>query len=346
MTAAPGARTPRAGVAPKRARTDRLTYGAAAAALLWAAAVLAYAVGFYATPSAPPMGGLGVLLFAATASAPAGLLLVCLAVLRRAEALAPPRGAQAESAAAHADIVARLDALTQALAALEARIATAPAPAAAPAAETDPPTATPTAKPTAKPTAQAHAPDPPAQPLAARAASAQQPDLPFADAAPGAGERPISWDDVARALDFPRDDHDAAGFAALQSAVRDPEIAKLLQAAEDVLSMLAAEGAHMEDMRPEHADLATWRAYAEGARGAAAAAIGGLRDAQALEAVGARLKRDAIFRDACFVFARRWGTFTTRVFRELGDDPLMLRIADSRSGRAFMLVGRAMGAFG
>jgi len=34
-----------------------------------------------------------------------------------------------------------------------------------------------------------------------------------------------------------------------------------------------------------------------------------------------------------------------RVFRELGDDPVMLEIADTRSGRAFMLVARAMGAF-
>jgi hypothetical protein len=118
-----------------------------------------------------------------------------------------------------------------------------------------------------------------------------------------------------------------------------------MQAAEDVLTLLAADGLHMEDFSPKAPALSDWRAYADGARGAKVAALGGVEDEEALERVRARMKRDSIFRDACLVFARRWATLAQRFFREQGDDALMLTIADSRSGRAFMLTARAMGAF-
>jgi hypothetical protein len=181
----------------------------------------------------------------------------------------------------------------------------------------------------------------PAQPQAV----AGQPALPFDEsAAPPAPPR-IPWGDIARALDFPRDADDTAGFDAVRSAIRDPEVARLLQAAEDVLTMLAADGLHMEDTDPDHASLAAWRAYGEGARGPKAAAIGGIRDDAVVAPVRARVRGDAIFRDACLVFVRRWNVLVGRVLGELGEDPLLRDIADTRSGRAFMLVARAMGAF-
>jgi hypothetical protein len=168
-----------------------------------------------------------------------------------------------------------------------------------------------------------------------------QADLPFREA-PAA---PVGWAQIARALDFPRDQSDAEGFAALRAAVADPQVAQLLQAAEDVLTLLAADGLHMEDLSPRETRLEDWRAYAEGARGAKAAAIAAIEDPDIVGRVRARVKRDAIFRDACLVFARRWATLVQRLFRELGEDPAMLALADSRSGRAFMLTARAMGAF-
>jgi hypothetical protein len=101
----------------------------------------------------------------------------------------------------------------------------------------------------------------------------------------------------------------------------------------------------MEDMTVAPPALEDWRGYADGARGARADGIGGVREPEVVDRVRARMKRDAIFRDACLVFARRWNTLVVRVFRELGDDPTMLALAETRSGRAFMLTARAMGAF-
>jgi hypothetical protein len=181
----------------------------------------------------------------------------------------------------------------------------------------------------------------PASPPARRAATTDpQAALPFAPS-----PAPPSWEEALRALDFPRDEDDAAGFAALRAALRDPELAQLLQAAEDVLSILAADALHMEDLRPAAVPPAAWRAYGEGARGAAAEAVGAVRDPEALARTQARMRRDPVFRDACLVFARRWGQLMARAARELGEDPVLSGLGETRSGRAFMLTARAMGAF-
>jgi hypothetical protein len=189
--------------------------------------------------------------------------------------------------------------------------------------------------------------------LAARRTTAPPPDeaetdqasLPLAedDAAPAVR---VPWADIIRALDFPRDADDQRGFDAVRSAIRDPQVAQLLQAAEDVLTILAADGLHMEDFAPEHASLGAWRSYGDGTRGKAVAAIGGITDEAALERTRDRLRADPIFRDAGLVFVRRWNGLVTRILAEMGEDPALRDAADSRSGRAFMLVARAMGVFG
>ncbi|MFN3613789.1 MAG: hypothetical protein ACK4WC_04425, partial [Rubrimonas sp.] len=165
--------------------------------------------------------------------------------------------------------------------------------------------------------------------------------LPFAEDSAA----PIAWSQVVRALDFPRDEADADGFAALRAALRDAQIAQLLQASEDVLTFLASAGLHMEDLEVAPATVADWRAYAQGARGPRAEAIGGVRDADVIDRVKARLKGDPIFRDACLVLVRRWNTLVGRIFDEGAEDAAMLGAAASRTGRAFMLTARAMGAF-
>lgn len=188
--------------------------------------------------------------------------------------------------------------------------------------------------------AAVRAPSPePAPPPATAAAAPAQPDLPL-DAAPVA--RP-DWARIVRALDFPRSEDDAEGFAALEAALRDPETAKLLQAAEDVLTMLAANALHMEDYPPEPAALDDWRNYANGARGASVGAVAGIHDAAALDTVRARQASDGIFRDACLTLTRRWAGFMPRLMREA--EIHAPGAADTRTGRAFMLVARAAGAF-
>ncbi|MEM7269426.1 MAG: hypothetical protein AAF401_09245 [Pseudomonadota bacterium] len=178
------------------------------------------------------------------------------------------------------------------------------------------------------------------------AADADQPVLPFGgdtEIAPVGGE--IAWVDVVRALNFPNDENDEPGFAALRRVVTDRDFADLLQAAEDVLSLLSEEGLYMEDVHPEIAPALTWRNYAQGARGKEVETIGGVVDEVALALARSKMRTDPVFRDTSLHFLRRFDKLIERVFGELGEDPLMLEIADTRTGRAFMVIARVMGVF-
>lgn len=174
-----------------------------------------------------------------------------------------------------------------------------------------------------------------------------QPALPLGAAGEAVADEAIEipWASVVRALDFPRDEKDEDGFAVLRQVVADHDFASLLQAAEDTLSLLSEEGLFMEDLRPDHAPLAAWRAYAEGARGAGVDRIGGIDDEVALALARSKMRTDPVFRDASMHFLRRFDRLIVRMFKELGDDPMVLEVADSRTGRAFMIAARVMGVF-
>lgn len=180
--------------------------------------------------------------------------------------------------------------------------------------------------------------DPPAAPDAAQHA------LPLEPGAAAAPEQ-LRWDSVVRALDFPRDKSDKAGFAALRATLKDPEFAELLQAAEDVLTLFSEDGLYMEDAKTVPASVEDWRRYAAGARGAEIAAVGGVSDEKTLAKVHERMRRDIIFRDSALHFLRRFDRLIRRMTRELGADPMILEAADSRTGRAFMILARVSGAF-
>lgn len=175
----------------------------------------------------------------------------------------------------------------------------------------------------------------------------EQPALPFgAEAAFGDDAPPIPWENVVRALDFPRDETDQKGFALLRQVVADKEVADLLQAAEDILNFLAEEQLFMEDLPPDPAPPnALWRRYAEGARGAEVEALGAVRDEVAVAIARGRLKRDAIFRDTALHFLRRFDALLARMVKELGEDPMVGELGDTRTGRAFMLIARVSGVF-
>lgn len=325
---------------------ERIAAATLGVSAIWLVLVGAYAVGYYgAEPPPEAPAGPTALLFVLAAIGPAALLGLSAMLLRRAEAIraeaeslrallenwrgpgfegsgeAAQDKARAAAKAAGAEsarlLGPRLDALETRLTAALAEIET---------------------------LSGARADRTPAAPRPAPAPG--QPGLPLEQAPPERGRpSPVTWAQVTRALEFPKSDDDAEAFAAIEAALRDPAFRDLLQAAEDVLTLLAALGLHMEDLTPEPASPEAWKAYAEGARGARAAAVGGVRDEAALEAARARMREDPVFRDAALVFARRWNALIARVAAERGADPLMVRLADTRSGRAFQLVARALGAF-
>jgi hypothetical protein len=155
---------------------------------------------------------------------------------------------------------------------------------------------------------------------------------------------PPDWDDLVRALDFPRDASDHEGFAALKRALRHHSLAQMLQAAEDVMNLLSQEGVYMDDLHHDPAPPETWRAFVAGQRGAAVAAVGGITDPAALDAVRGLMKSDPIFRDTALFFQRRFDVVLADFARDASDAALAA-LADTRSARAFMLCARASGSF-
>lgn len=147
------------------------------------------------------------------------------------------------------------------------------------------------------------------------------------------------------ALNFPDGPDDHAAIEALRTALKDRDSARVLRAGQDVITLLAGHGIYMDDLPPDPAPIAVWRRYAEGARGSAVSALGGIHDEIALDAATTLLRGDEIFRDAAHHFLRHFDTLLTRLLPSLDDDQIA-ELADTRSARAFMLIGRAAGIYG
>jgi len=163
--------------------------------------------------------------------------------------------------------------------------------------------------------------------------------------APIQSDQPMDWSDLLRALNFPRDEKDAEGFRALRLAKRDESTGQLLRAAEDILNLLAQEGIYMDDLRPEIAPAYDWRRFADGTRGSDVDTVGGINAPEAMERIKTREKSDQIFRDTSLYFLRRFDIMLKSFTKGASDAQIQL-LADTRTGRAFMLLGRAAGMFG
>jgi len=155
---------------------------------------------------------------------------------------------------------------------------------------------------------------------------------------------PVSVQDFVRALNFPENVEDKEGFAALRRALQDRKMARLVQAAQDVLTLLSQDGIYMDDLRPDRARPEIWRKFANGERGRSVAALGGVRDRSSLALAAGRMRKDTIFRDAAHHFLRQFDkTFVD--FEQNASDLDIAALSDTRTARAFMLLGRVTGTF-
>lgn len=155
---------------------------------------------------------------------------------------------------------------------------------------------------------------------------------------------PLSNDDFVRALNFPETAEDEVGFTALRRALNDRSASQLVQAAQDVLTLLSQDGIYMDDLLPDRARPDIWRAFGQGTRGRAIAPLGGIRDRSSLALTSARMKQDTIFRDAAHHFLRRFDQSFSE-FEKRANDEEIIAVADTRTARAFMLLGRVTGTF-
>lgn len=155
---------------------------------------------------------------------------------------------------------------------------------------------------------------------------------------------PLPRSDFIQALNFPENADDVEGFAALRKALRDRQSAQLIQASQDVLTLLSQDGIYMDDLRPDLARPEIWRRFAGGERGKPIAALGGVRDRSSLALAAGRMKQDPIFRDAAHHFLRRFDKCFVE-FEETASDADIAALSETRTARAFMLLGRVAGIF-
>jgi hypothetical protein len=155
---------------------------------------------------------------------------------------------------------------------------------------------------------------------------------------------PISVADFIKALNFPENEHDKEGFRTLRRALEDRATERLIRASQDVLTLLSQDGIYMDDLRPDRARPEIWRRFAQGERGRAVAALGGIHDRSSLVLAAGRMKKDPVFRDAAHHFLRHFDR-TFMEFEKNASDAEIVAMAGTRTARAFMLIGRVAGTF-
>lgn len=151
--------------------------------------------------------------------------------------------------------------------------------------------------------------------------------------------------ELVAALNFPDGPDDHVAIAALRKALARPELARLIRAAQDVVTLLAAQGVFMDDMRAEALHPALWRRFAHGARGAEVVDLSLDSDEASLQTAAAMLRWDEVFRDVAHHFLRHFDRVMTRAADEF-DDQAMAALSDTRSGRAFTLLAQVTGMVG
>lgn len=313
---------------PTRPLSDKAEWFAAALAVVWVAAILAY--GF----TAPALGSFGVLLLLVAAFLPLALIFAAVLTLRSVRAL------RAEAARLQASVDAMRKAFvsgnTQIDPALQPEVSRKLDEIAASAKETQATLANFTTQ-TAKPAADRQAL------LARPKLQAEEPSLALGTPAE-ALIPPLSVEDFIRAMNFPDGPEDKEGFRALRAALENRDVAKLIRAAQDMLTLLSQDGIYMDELKHDPARPDIWRRFARGERGRAVAALGNVRDRAALALTSGRLREDAVFRDAVHHFLRAFDRCLGE-FERSADEADLTNLGATRTARAFMLLGRVMGTF-
>ncbi|QMU59486.1 MAG: hypothetical protein GKR98_15645 [Boseongicola sp.] len=171
----------------------------------------------------------------------------------------------------------------------------------------------------------------------------EQPDLALGTTAEDYAN-PVSTADFITAMNFPETADDRAGFDALRRALADRRASRLIRASQDILTLLSQDGIYMDDLNPDRARPEFWRRFALGERGRTVATLGGIRDRSSLALTAARMRQDSIFRDAAHHFLRTFDKTLASIADGLSDQEIAA-IAETRTARAFMLLGRVAGIF-
>ncbi|WP_347266948.1 hypothetical protein [Paracoccus sp. (in: a-proteobacteria)] len=171
---------------------------------------------------------------------------------------------------------------------------------------------------------------------------ASTPRQPAAEAAEVAE---LTAPELFHALNFPDGPDDREAIRCLRLALADPRLAGLIRAAQDVVTLLAGQGVYMDELHLPQADPALWQHLARGARGEALTGLAAIQDPVALASAGAMMRSDEVFRDVAQHFLRQFDRLLGER-AQAGDAQLLAMLAESRSGRAFLLLAQVSGMLG
>ena len=157
--------------------------------------------------------------------------------------------------------------------------------------------------------------------------------------------QPLPMGDFIRAMHFPENAEDAEGFRALRRALQDRQVAGLVQAAQGRADP-DEPGRHLYGRSaPGHgAPRGLAQVCRRGSAGRAIAPLGGVRDRSSLALTAGRMRKDPIFRDAAHHFLRKFDQVFS-AFEKGASDQDIAAMAETRTARAFMLLGRVTGTF-
>jgi hypothetical protein len=155
---------------------------------------------------------------------------------------------------------------------------------------------------------------------------------------------PMPVADFIAALNFPDDAKDKDGFRALRRAMEERKLRNLLESSQSVMSLLTEDGIFMDDLNPDRPISGAWRKFAEGARGADVASVGGIMDKAVLGISRARMKSDPDFRHLVLQFLQHFDQVLVEYEPRLQNHEIT-DLANTRTARCFMVLARVSGAF-
>jgi hypothetical protein len=155
---------------------------------------------------------------------------------------------------------------------------------------------------------------------------------------------PITVQEFLKALNFPDSPEDREGFRVMRRAKEDRELSKLLTTCQSLLSMLSQDGIYMDDLYPDPTNAGLWRRFVTGERSGSTATLGGIRDRSALALARNRMRVDTNFRATVHSYLVQY-LDTLSNFEPTAEDQELINLSQTRSGKAFMLLGRLVGTF-
>ena len=154
----------------------------------------------------------------------------------------------------------------------------------------------------------------------------------------------LSWDVLLKALNFPNDENDLIGFSALNLARKNNTILQLLQVSEDFLNLLAQDGIYLDDLKIDPPSVTAWVNFVKNERNEHVKSLNCSGVDQHIKKLKMRAKSDVVFRDTALMLMRRFDKLL-RDKLETAEDHQIFKISDTRSGKAFLLVGKISDAF-